>query len=44
VRAICETECEGCGNGYAMDRGYDYYEEDEEDTGESYGRYVGRAS
>ncbi len=41
--AVYETECGSCGRSYAMDAGYDYYERDEEEPGESYGRYAGRA-
>ncbi len=41
--AVFEAECMNCGTSYAMDRGYDYFEIDEEDPGESYGRFVRRA-
>jgi len=43
-RALFKAECEDRGRSYAMDAMYDYFEEDEEDPGEIYGRYAGRAS
>jgi len=42
--AVFEAECENCGTSYAMDPGYDYFEADEGDPGETYGRFVRRAS
>ena len=42
--AVFEAECGNCGTSYAMDPGYDYFEFDEEDPGESHGRFVRSAS
>ena len=36
--AVYESECKNRGRSCAMDARYDYFEEDEDDMGESYGR------